>query len=84
LWRGEQLHHDRKGRPILVRENFMVGRCAGGEVVRDGWQALEREFVDDVRWWSHAELVACREPVFPADLAERLTEILTGAGTQRV
>ena len=77
LWEGEQIHHDRKGRPVRVRESFMVARCAGGEPVRDGWQALEREFVDDIRWWTHAELAACAEPVFPIDLAERLSEILS-------
>ena len=76
LWEGEQIHHDRKGRPVRVKESFMVARCAGGEPARDGWQALEREFVDDIRWWTLAELAACAEPVFPADLAERLGEIL--------
>ena len=77
LWEGEQIHHDRKGRPVRVKESFMVARCAGGEPARDGWQGLEREFVDDIRWWTLAELAACAEPVFPADLAERLGEILS-------
>jgi 8-oxo-dGTP pyrophosphatase MutT (NUDIX family) len=77
LWEGEQIHHDRKGRPVRVRESFMLARCAGGEPARDGWQALEREFVDDIRWWTHAELAACVEPVFPADLARRLGDVLS-------
>jgi 8-oxo-dGTP diphosphatase len=77
LWEGEQIHHDRKGRPVRVRESFMVARCAGGEPARDGWQALEREFVDDIRWWTPAELAACEDPVFPRDLAERLADILS-------
>jgi ADP-ribose pyrophosphatase YjhB (NUDIX family) len=76
LWEGEQIHRDRKGRPLRVLERFMVARCAGGEPGRDGWQALEREFVDDIRWWSQAELAACAESVFPADLAQRLAEVL--------
>jgi 8-oxo-dGTP pyrophosphatase MutT (NUDIX family) len=78
LWEGEQIHHDRKGRPVRVRESFMVARCTGGEPAREGWQALEREFVDDIRWWTPAELAACVEPVFPVDLAARLREILSG------
>jgi 8-oxo-dGTP pyrophosphatase MutT (NUDIX family) len=78
LWEGEQIHHDRKGRPVRVLERFMVARCAGGEPGREGWQALELEFVDDIRWWTQAELAACAEPVFPPDLAERLGEILSG------
>lgn len=79
LWRGEQIHFDRKGRPIRVLENFMVARCAGGRPSRAGWQALEREFIDDVRWWTLAELENLAEPVFPPDLAARWASILAGA-----
>ena len=77
LWEGRQIHRDRKGRPVLVREHFMAARCAGGEPSREGWQALETEFVDDMRWWTPAELATSRDPVFPADLAERLADILS-------
>jgi 8-oxo-dGTP pyrophosphatase MutT (NUDIX family) len=76
LWEGEQIHYDRKGRPVRVKERYMVARCAGGEPATDGWQALEREFVDDIRWWTLADLVACQEPVYPPDLAARLTKLL--------
>jgi 8-oxo-dGTP pyrophosphatase MutT (NUDIX family) len=76
LWRGEQIHHDRKGRPVRVLESFMVATCAGGEPDRGGWQALEQEFVDDIRWWSLSDLAACEDAVFPADLALRLGEWL--------
>ena len=78
LWAGEQIHHDRKGRPVRVLERFMLARCAGGVPSSAGWQALEREFVDDIRWWTQAELAACDEPVFPADLAARLAAVLDG------
>jgi 8-oxo-dGTP pyrophosphatase MutT (NUDIX family) len=76
LWEGSQIHHDRKGRPVLVKESFMVARCAGGAPSRQGWQALELEFVDDMRWWTLAELEACAEPMFPPDLAFRLARVL--------
>jgi 8-oxo-dGTP diphosphatase len=79
LWEGEQIHHDRKGRPVLVKERFMVARCEGGVPSRHGWQALEREFVDDIRWWTLADLKACVEPVFPPDLALKLAEVLSEA-----
>jgi 8-oxo-dGTP pyrophosphatase MutT (NUDIX family) len=76
LWESELVRHDRKGRPILIRERFMAARCAGGEPDRGGWQALEREFIDDIRWWSAGDLAACAEPVFPPDLAARLAALL--------
>jgi len=76
VWRGEQILHDRKGRAVLFQESYFLASCAGGEPSRAGWQALEREFVDDVRWWSLEELAACAEPVFPAGLAQRLIDLL--------
>jgi len=75
-WRGEQILHDGKGRPVLFRETYFVARCAGDEPSRAGWQALEREFVDDMRWWTLSDLAACAEPVFPHGLAERLADFL--------
>lgn len=80
LFDDRQIHHDRKGRPVLIKASFWIARCGGGEPSRDGWQALEREFVDDIRWWSLDELTACDEPVYPADLAARLAKYLTTSG----
>jgi 8-oxo-dGTP diphosphatase len=80
LWRNEQVFKDRKGRPILIREAFMVATCAGGEPSREGWVALEQEFVDDIRWWTLEDLRASPEPVYPADLAARLAAALASAG----
>lgn len=83
LWRNEQTFSDRKGRPVLIREAFMVARCAGGEPSREGWVALEQEFVDDIRWWTLEELHACKDAVYPSDLARRLADILDIAVTDR-
>ena len=76
LWRHEQRFADRKGRPILIKEAFMLARCGSGEPSREGWVALEREFVDDIRWWTISDLLATNEPVYPANLALKLQEIL--------
>jgi 8-oxo-dGTP pyrophosphatase MutT (NUDIX family) len=76
VWCGEVTLADRKQRPVLFKDTFILARCGGGEVSRDGWQTLEREFVDDIRWWTLAELAATEEPVWPADLAARLAAIL--------
>ena len=50
--------------------------CEGCEPSRDGWQALERELIDDIRWWSVAELLATTDRVFPPGLARRLPDIV--------
>ncbi len=76
LWEAETIRHDRAARPVLIRETFIAAACAGGEPDRGGWRALERAFVDDIRWWTLPDLAACAEPVFPGDLAARLAAVL--------
>jgi 8-oxo-dGTP pyrophosphatase MutT (NUDIX family) len=76
LWSGNIMLSDREGRPVLFKDHFFVARCAGGTPSRRGWQSLEHEFIDDIRWWTLDELAACAEPVFPPDLAKRLGEVL--------
>ena len=78
-WQGEVTVLDRRQRPVLIRDTFILARCGGGEISRSGWQAMEREFVDDIRWWTLADLVRSEEPVWPPDLAARLGVIL-GSG----
>lgn len=58
------------GDPALFKESYFVAWTAGGEVIRDGWQADEHELIDDIRWWSLEELAATRETVFPEGFAE--------------
>ena len=64
--------------PMLFKECYLVARCAGAEPTRDGWNALERELIDDLRWWTLAELTMTTERVFPPGLAQRLPPILAG------
>ena len=64
--------------PVLFDERYVLARCEGGALSRAGWQALEHELIDDLRWWTHAELVATADRVFPGGLAERLPGILAG------
>jgi 8-oxo-dGTP pyrophosphatase MutT (NUDIX family) len=75
-WRGEVVLPDRKQRPVLFQDTFILARCPGGAVRRDGWRPLELEFIDDMRWWTLADLAATDEPVWPADLAARLVVLL--------
>ena len=75
-WCDEVTLPDRKQRPILFQNTFLVARCEGGEASREGWQALEREFVDDIRWWALDELEKTAESVWPPDLAARARSAL--------
>ena len=78
VWRGEQTLLDRDQRPLRFLEHYVLARSPGGELSREGWQALEREFVDDMRWWTIEDLAACPQPVFPRGLAGRLIDLIAG------
>jgi 8-oxo-dGTP pyrophosphatase MutT (NUDIX family) len=75
-WCGEVTLLDRKQRPVLFKDTFILARCEGGEVSRASWQALEQEFVDDIRWWTLSELESTAESVWPRDLAARLRALI--------
>jgi 8-oxo-dGTP pyrophosphatase MutT (NUDIX family) len=64
--------------PMLFKERYILARCDGGELSREGWNAMEREFIEDIRWWSHAELTTTSERVFPPVLIERLPDLVAG------
>lgn len=68
----------RMPQPTLFKECYIVARCEGAEPTRHGWNALERELIDDIRWWTLAELVTTTDRVFPPGLAQRLPPILAG------
>lgn len=78
VWRDEIVLPDQTGEPWLLRQSYLVARTLGGEPSPDGWQPLEREFTDDMRWWSLAELQATGETVYPVGIAELLADVLAG------
>ena len=78
VWHGEQILRDREQQPVRFLERYVLARSAGGALSRMGWQALEREFVDDMRWWTRDDLTTCPDPVFPRGLADRLIDLIAG------
>jgi 8-oxo-dGTP pyrophosphatase MutT (NUDIX family) len=64
--------------PLLFQESYVVARSLGGAPNRDGWNDLERRLVDDIRWWSLAEIGSSAERIYPEGLADLLPEILAG------
>jgi 8-oxo-dGTP pyrophosphatase MutT (NUDIX family) len=64
--------------PMLFKECYVLARCDGGEPNRDGWNAFERELIDDIRWWTVPDLQATTDRVFPPGLALRLPDLIAG------
>lgn len=60
-------------------EVFFVGRWTGAAVLtQDRWTDIERDTLDEVRWWTLAEMDRTSERIYPAGLADAVRSILPG------
>ena len=66
------------GEMVLFKERYILARCPGGEPSRDGWDDQERALIDDIRWWTLAELRATDDVAHPIGLPDLLVDILDG------
>ena len=73
IWRREAVLALSGGEPVLFQEHYFIARCRGATPNRAGWNAAERELIDDIRWWAIDDLLLCEEDVYPPGLAKLLT-----------
>lgn len=59
-------------------EEFFLARVPGGAVSRDGWTEVERDLLDELRWWSVSDLAEVDIEIFPTDLPGILAELVSG------
>lgn len=78
VWRRDHALLDGERKPLLLREHYLVANCPGAEPSRDGWDAVEKSLIDDIRWWSLADLARTGEPVHPPGMAARLPALVAG------
>lgn len=64
--------------PRLFQQHYILARTAGGPLSRAGWQALEHDLVDELRWWTLDELAVTPDMVYPVGLAELMPDLLAG------
>jgi 8-oxo-dGTP pyrophosphatase MutT (NUDIX family) len=81
IWRRASVLKLSAGEPVLFQEHYVLARCAGREPSREGWNALERRLIDDIRWWTPADLAACEDDVYPTGLAGLISTLDAGAAT---
>jgi 8-oxo-dGTP pyrophosphatase MutT (NUDIX family) len=58
------------GRIIVSDEVYFVVRVMGGAISTDGWTELERDVVEEHRWWTMDELRSTGDTVYPGDLLD--------------
>lgn len=63
---------------VLFKESYLVARCAGGELSREGWDELEQRLIDDMRWWAFDEIAATHETIYPEGFAALLGDVVAG------
>lgn len=78
VWYREGIGYLANGDKVLFRERYLVARSVGGDISRAGWEAHEHDLVDDIRWWTLAELLGTPDHVYPEGLASLLPDILAG------
>jgi 8-oxo-dGTP pyrophosphatase MutT (NUDIX family) len=66
------------GETVILKESYFVARCPGGEPSRAAWEPHEVVLMDDMRWWSLAEIAAVDEMIYPERLRDLLPDIAAG------
>lgn len=77
VWRRQ---HDLTldGEPRRMVEHYFLVRALSEDLSDANWTDDERRVVKAMRWWTHAEIAASREPIFPGGLAGHLGRLLAG------
>ncbi len=70
------VNFDFEGVHYRQREQFFSVRCPRFVVDEDGWTDVERRSVLGHRWWTHSELTATTDTLYPAELPEILLDVL--------
>lgn len=66
------------GKNRLMQETFLLARTDATGINPDGWTALERRVIHEMRWWSLADLQATNDTIFPTSLVRYLPDLIGG------
>ena len=62
----------------LFRDDFFLHRVTSHQVDPAGLTEFERQHYRGYHWWTHAELAATRETIYPAGLAALVADLIAG------
>ncbi|GAB3530685.1 NUDIX hydrolase [Phytohabitans suffuscus] len=79
VW-DEETEYPFDGQRYRQRQEFFLVRVPSWEVDTRGFDEVERDSIDDHRWWEVAELESTGERVYPKDLASLLRRVLGVTG----
>ena len=76
VWRGRPWLAHRGGQQYLVEQRYFVVRVASQGVTTVGFEEFEWSQIHRYRWWSIDELRGTPDVLRPADLPDRLDQLL--------
>lgn len=70
------------GKMVESDERYFAVQAGRQQVSRENWTTLERKVMVAHRWWSHSDLLATNDQVWPENLPDMLIEagVWTAAG----
>lgn len=77
IWYGEDSRRSGDW-GVLFREHFVVAHTGAETLASGGWTAHEQKQILEMRWCAPADLIACREVVYPPNLERDLPALLAG------
>lgn len=78
VWRREAAMRLSDGELVRLVETYLVAWCAGDEPSRAGWLEHEAAFIDDLRWWTLAEIAASSERIYPERFRDLVGAVARG------
>lgn len=69
------VEHQFQGMRIAQDEEFFLVRCQSFEPDAAGWTDVERQVVEEHRWWTREKLRNTGDTLYPEDLADLLDQL---------
>lgn len=76
--RRETTYRGPDGCWLYADERYFAVRVSEAELSADGWEAIEREVIDEAKWLTPAEIRGLSDPVFPETMADLVEAVLAG------
>ncbi len=67
-------HFSFEGKSYRAEEDYFIVRVDRFEISTRGWTAVERNVIEDHRWWDVVDLSATREVVYPENLVQLVAD----------
>ncbi|MFN7056362.1 NUDIX domain-containing protein [Hyphomonas sp.] len=76
--RRQTTYRGPEGGWIYADERYFAVHVSGDQLSTDGWEAIEREMIEEAAWLTPAEIRKLTDPVFPANFADLAEQVMSG------